>query len=213
MTHSQSTRQRLIDAAIDLFGEQGFKGTTTRELAEAANANIGSIAYYFGNKHGLYLASTHYIADALRQRLGLPSDNTTSTEVPTDAHHARQILQKRLKQMVRIVTEDQECRRWMLLIVREQVQPSEAFDILYDRAFGYIQQGISALIARITGLPQKSHHVIVETHTLVGQVLFLLVGREVLLRRLGLTHFNDDALANIDAIITGHINQLGAANT
>lgn len=209
MSRPQDTRQRLIDAGIELFGEQGFKGTTTRQLAETANANIGSIAYYFGNKHGLYLAAARYIADALCQRLGLSADTTKGAVAPVDTDHAHQALLTLFRQMVRIFTEDPDCRRWMLLVVREQARPGQAFDILYDNAFSHIQQGVSALIARITGLPQESHRVILETHSLVGQVLFLLVGREALLRRLELTDFDADTLADIDAIIEGHLNQLG----
>lgn len=205
----QHTRQRLIEAAIELFGEQGFKGTTTRQLAEAASANIGSIAYHFGNKHGLYLAAARYIATALSQRLGL-ADNPNAER---DDKPARQTLQVLFQRMVRVFTEDPDCRRWMLMVMREQAKPGEAFDILYDDAFGHIQRRVSALIASITGLPQASRRVILETHTLVGQVLFLLVGREVLLRRLGLTHFDAQALADIDAVIDRHLNQLEGSST
>lgn len=213
-THSQErTRQRLIDAGIELFGEQGFKGTTTRQLAETASANIGSIAYHFGNKHGLYLASARYIADALCERLDLPTSVQSMTDeaggLENPLEQARQALLKLFQRMVRVFTEDPDCRRWMLLVVREQARPGEAFDILYDNAFSHIQHGVSALIARITGLAEDSQRVILETHTLVGQVLFLLVGREALLRRLGLTHFDADTLADIDSVISRHLDQLG----
>lgn len=202
---AQHTRQRLIEAGIELFGEQGFKGTTTRQLAEAANANIGSIAYHFGNKHGLYLAAARYIAAALSQRLGLGAEPEAA---PGDDRLPRRALQALFQRMVRVFTEDPDCRRWMLMVMREQAKPGEAFDILYDDAFGHIQRRVSALIALTTGLPQDSRRVILETHTLVGQVLFLLVGREVLLRRLGLAHFDAQALADIDAVIDRHLDQL-----
>lgn len=222
MTHSmrpldarEQTRQRLIEAGIQLFGEQGYRGTTTRQLAQSARANIGSIAYHFGNKHGLYLAAASHIADALCQRLDLPA---SAQPIPTDAaagpyseqavEQAHHVLLKLFQRMVRVFAEDPDCRRWMLMVVREQARPGEAFDILYDNAFGHIQQGVSALIACITGLAEDSQRVILETHTLVGQVMFLLVGREALLRRLGLTQFDADTLTGIDSVISRHLNQL-----
>lgn len=205
---AQRTRQRLIDAGIRLFGEQGFKGTTTRQLAEAAGANIGSIAYHFGNKHGLYLAAARYIAAALGQRLGLSPPPIDAATLPMDTADARRALQTFFQHMVRVFTEDPDCRRWMLMVMREQAQPGEAFDILYDDAFGHLQKRVSALIARIIDRPQESRRVIIETHTLVGQALFLLIGREALLRRLGLTRFDADTLADIDAVIERHLNQL-----
>ena len=49
-------RMRLLDAALALFAEQGFAKTSTREIALAAQVNIASISYYFGDKAGLYRA-------------------------------------------------------------------------------------------------------------------------------------------------------------
>jgi TetR/AcrR family transcriptional regulator, regulator of cefoperazone and chloramphenicol sensitivity len=52
----EDARQRLVEAGLRLFAQQGFSKTSTRELAEAANVNIASISYYFGDKAGLYRA-------------------------------------------------------------------------------------------------------------------------------------------------------------
>ena len=49
-------RGRLLDAALQLFAEQGFSKTSTREIALAAQVNVASISYYFGDKAGLYRA-------------------------------------------------------------------------------------------------------------------------------------------------------------
>jgi len=49
-------RNRLLDAALVLFGEKGFAKTSTREIALAAQVNIAAISYYFGDKAGLYRA-------------------------------------------------------------------------------------------------------------------------------------------------------------
>lgn len=49
-------RNRLLDAALGLFAEKGFAKTSTREIALAAQINIASISYYFGDKAGLYRA-------------------------------------------------------------------------------------------------------------------------------------------------------------
>ena len=49
-------RNRLLEAALALFAEKGFTKTSTREIALAAQVNIASISYYFGDKAGLYRA-------------------------------------------------------------------------------------------------------------------------------------------------------------
>ncbi len=57
-TRSDGTqaRQRLLKAALQLFADKGYQKTSTREIADAAEVNLGSISYYFGDKPGLYRA-------------------------------------------------------------------------------------------------------------------------------------------------------------
>lgn len=52
----EAARTRLLRAGLKLFATQGFSKTSTREVAEAAGVNVASIAYYFGDKAGLYKA-------------------------------------------------------------------------------------------------------------------------------------------------------------
>lgn len=52
----EATRDRLLGVALSLFANQGYSRTSTRELAEAAQANIAAISYHFGDKAGLYRA-------------------------------------------------------------------------------------------------------------------------------------------------------------
>lgn len=50
-------RARLLHAGLRLFAEKGFAKTSTREIAQAAGANLAAIRYYFGDKAGLYRAA------------------------------------------------------------------------------------------------------------------------------------------------------------
>jgi AcrR family transcriptional regulator len=57
MTISRSSaRQRLIQAAIELFVAQGVSETTTKQIAESAEVNEVTLFRHFGNKQGLLLA-------------------------------------------------------------------------------------------------------------------------------------------------------------
>lgn len=51
-----STRQRLIKAALKLFTSQGVTHTTTKQIAELAQVNEVTLFRHFGHKHGLLLA-------------------------------------------------------------------------------------------------------------------------------------------------------------
>lgn len=52
----EETRARILDVAIDLFGNYGFDSITTREVAAQAAVPPASLRYYFVNKEGLYIA-------------------------------------------------------------------------------------------------------------------------------------------------------------
>jgi len=69
-------RQKIIQAAIELFAKQGVSETTTKQIAELAQVNEVTLFRQFGNKHGLLLA---VIEDAeVFAQLG----QSLTTEVP-----------------------------------------------------------------------------------------------------------------------------------
>lgn len=72
----EETRERILDAALPLFADLGFAGASTRKLADAADCNVATIAYYFGDKAGLYLA--------VIQRLQEDLEAATPAIQPTD---------------------------------------------------------------------------------------------------------------------------------
>ncbi|TIW14367.1 MAG: TetR family transcriptional regulator, partial [Mesorhizobium sp.] len=65
-TTADQTRAALVHAALKLFGRQGFDGTSTRQIAAEAKANIGSIAYHFGGKEGLRAAAADFIVETIQ---------------------------------------------------------------------------------------------------------------------------------------------------
>jgi AcrR family transcriptional regulator len=82
----RSTRERLIAAAIDLFGSRGFAETSVQSITSAAGANLASVNYHFGSKEGLLRAAIHRVidpvnAEQLRRLDGLEeSANPPETE-------------------------------------------------------------------------------------------------------------------------------------
>src|SRR3546814_17626771 len=65
----EQTRARLLAAALDCFGPDGFEKVTTRQIATRAGVNLTALTYYFGSKEGLYLACAQYIAGQYSEAL------------------------------------------------------------------------------------------------------------------------------------------------
>lgn len=55
------TRQKLLDAALEAFSENGFKGTSTRDIAERAGVHHPLITYHFKNKEELWRSAADQI--------------------------------------------------------------------------------------------------------------------------------------------------------
>jgi len=53
---AEDRHRQIVQAAIELFARKGFDGTTTREIAQAANVSEALIFRHFPTKHDLYRA-------------------------------------------------------------------------------------------------------------------------------------------------------------
>ena len=54
---AQSTRDRILDMAQELFAAHGFSGTSTRAIAQTAGVNLAQLHYHFGAKRDLFRAA------------------------------------------------------------------------------------------------------------------------------------------------------------
>ncbi|MGH9832678.1 MAG: TetR/AcrR family transcriptional regulator [Blastocatellia bacterium] len=53
---AEDRRQQILDVAVQLFSQKGFRGTTTKEIALAAGVNEAIIFRHFATKSDLYTA-------------------------------------------------------------------------------------------------------------------------------------------------------------
>ncbi|AFZ14375.1 transcriptional regulator, TetR family [Crinalium epipsammum PCC 9333] len=88
----KSTRQRLVQSALQLFAVQGVTETTTRQIAELAEVNEVTLFRQFGSKQGLLLAVMEEaeVFTQLGEVLGQQADQIHSLaqalEAYADAH-------------------------------------------------------------------------------------------------------------------------------
>lgn len=68
---AQSTRvgavgkQRILQAALNMFAERGFSGTSVREIAEESGQAFSLVRFHFGSKEGLRKAVDDYVIETL----------------------------------------------------------------------------------------------------------------------------------------------------
>lgn len=185
-----ATREALVTAAIELFGKLGYDGVGNRALAAAAGVNQALIGYHFGGKSGLYLAVFEHIAEQMKQRLGGPvaaAVEARLAEVRSGTVGREALLEALLMVVDRFVEvfASPETGPWAMLIVREQQNPSAAFDLVWERFLSRMLTLLTRLVAAHQGREEREEEVRLLVFTIVGQVLVFRVARAAALRHLG----------------------------
>ena len=81
MTEFNDKQIEILQVAEQLFAEEGFDGTSVRDIAKKANVNIAMISYYFGSKEKLLEALVvNRIADMHLQLENLYNENIPPIE-------------------------------------------------------------------------------------------------------------------------------------
>lgn len=179
-------RLSLLKAGLELFGECGFKGASTRMIADEAQVNISAIAYYFGGKQELYYSVVEYILSqmiALSKELDFDLPKILNSEI--SKKDSLEVMNQVMDVMMKIFVESEEPRKWCRIIMREQANPTKAFDILYEGKIKKMQNLLAKIIVAYTGLNGDSDEVKIIAHTIYGQLIGFVVGRESIIRNLG----------------------------
>ncbi len=199
---SINTRDRLLQAALKAFGHNDFNAVSTREIVEIAGANISAISYHFGGKQGLYLATAEYMAEAMQAEMKPLLENIQNRLVSAEEDDCRGLLRQLIHGFVHNLLMGEISEDAAGLIFREQNHPTDAFDILYDKFMLPMQKTYSMLVARITGGDPDSRETMLITHSLLGQIVIYRMGRETILRRLGVERFSVEDVNQITDIIS-----------
>jgi AcrR family transcriptional regulator len=117
-----ATRERIVAAAAEAFAERGFRGASTREIAERAGTNQGLITYHFRSKDALWRAAADRIFALLRSRLG-------ARLRALDPQDPRERVRETIREYVRFAAAHPELFR---LMVEEGKNPDERMQWLVD---------------------------------------------------------------------------------
>jgi TetR/AcrR family transcriptional regulator, regulator of cefoperazone and chloramphenicol sensitivity len=201
-TDSLNTRERLLLAALKSFGHNDFDAVSTREIVEIAGANISAISYHFGGKRGLYLATAEYMAERMQAKMKPLMESIRSQLVYSDKDGCQELLKQLIHGFVHNLLMGEVSEDAAGLIFREQNHPTDAFDFLYDKFMLPMQTIYSMLVARITGADPDAKETMLITHSLLGQIVIYRMGRETILRRLGIKRFSADDVNQIAELIS-----------
>jgi TetR/AcrR family transcriptional regulator, regulator of cefoperazone and chloramphenicol sensitivity len=171
----KETRLRIVLAAISLFGQEGYQGASTRELALMAGVNLPALQYYFTGKMGLYLACAEHISITVQARLYPVLDRVRATTQGKGARLAELIdgfctLQDAL---VDFMIGPAGTGKWAMFMVRERVglDSNDAFRIMRRQMGTPYTDYCATLLGRIIGRAPHAPETLIRLNTISGQVL------------------------------------------
>jgi AcrR family transcriptional regulator len=206
------TRTRLLEAGLDHFGRVGFEGANIRAIAAAAGANIAAINYHFGGKRGLYLAVANHIVEGISAAIGpIAAEIIAIAAKPRLAPaEARAALEQFVRTAGRLLATSPQAERWARFILREQLDPTDAFEIIYNCIMGRMHRTLTALVAAVLELDPESEQARLEAFSLLGQALIFRFARAAVLRRMGWEAIGEEEADRIVAQLARAVSRLGA---
>ena len=163
-TTLHETRQRLLEAAGEVFAERGFRAATVRDICQRATANIAAVNYYFGDKERLYTAVLQYAFGCALERYPvlLDLDGQASPE---------QRLRAFIRSfMLRCLGEGSPA--WLgKLMAREMAEPTHALDILIQEAFRPLFELLMSILWELLGPQAEATRVRFCADSILGQCL------------------------------------------
>jgi AcrR family transcriptional regulator len=204
------TRQRLIHSALEVFGEYGFDGASTRMLAERAGANLAAIPYHFGSKEGLYRAAAEYIVEFSKRELQPIIDRIErmAMERKVSRRAASELLEELLQRFSSLVIGSPEADSWAGFIMREQLHPGAAFEILFEGLMKKLIDAASRMLAITLRMRPDDPRLMITTQTVLGQIVIFRSGRAAVLRQLGWKEISADRLKLIQSVVRENMDRI-----
>ncbi|MRW92327.1 DUF1956 domain-containing protein [Duganella sp. FT80W] len=193
------SRERLLHAAMRLFGEQGYSKTSTREIAQAAGANVAAISYYFGDKAGLYQACFAVICTPT-------ADNIDQFAQP---HFTlREALQGYYTQMIAPLMAGGDADAMLRLFYREMLEPTGIWQQVIETNILPEHAALVQVLCRHLGLAAPDDGVHRLAYAIAAMCVQMLIARDVVARITPQMMDTPDAIAAWAAHLVGYAETL-----
>jgi AcrR family transcriptional regulator len=141
-----STRERILEAAGEIFADYGFRCATVRKICEQARVNVAAINYHFHSKEELYSEVLKYWHEFAIKKYPLLFG--VGKDAPSE-DQLRAFIRSLLFRML-----DKGKPAWFgKVMAREMVEPTPAFDRLLEESIHPLNKLLGSIVRKIIGTP------------------------------------------------------------
>jgi len=175
LSHSDPTKQALLEAAASVFAESGYHLARVRSIAARAGTNVAAVNYHFGSKEGLYFAMLHQLMSSTFERFPLLDEVTARGTAEERFTHA-------VGNLLRRFASPDHSAHLKDVIVRELANPTAALERLLTDVARPQFMTMRGLVAEILGPSASARDVAAATFSVAGQCIFYLLARPIIAR-------------------------------
>jgi len=184
------TRQRLLEAALEVFAELGYRNATFREICRRAQANNAAVNYHFRDKENLYLEvlerELHTVTDS-----GL-LDAIARLEAPPEAR-----LRAFIRQLLKGLLGETRPTRLLKLMSNEMIEPTPGIELMVRLGCHPLYDLLRSIIADLMGADADPRTVERCMQSVMAQCMGYHHGRPLLARIYGYDEYDDALIEEI----------------
>jgi AcrR family transcriptional regulator len=165
------TARRILEAAVEVFAEEGYDGASTRSLADRAKVNLPAIQYYFGSKEGLYRAAIGEIVSLVETHLApAAAVVVTALEGKRDPEKLFAALYQLLDAFTALVTSRDATASRSRFITRAEIEGKPALDLLHESVTRLGIRPCAEVVAKLLRRDADDQEILVRTLAILGQI-------------------------------------------
>jgi AcrR family transcriptional regulator len=188
-------RNRILLAAIGMFGEQGFASASTRAIAASAGVNPPALQYYFHNKERLHQACGQYIADRIKDHLRESLAEAAEVLKAGDRAAVPQALWAVMETVVDHSSDETEIPGWRQFLAQAAADLTDTTcAFIHNEAVQPLYEMMARLIALAWGRPADDGTARVAAVLLLSQTRSFGIQQEGALAMLGWPDFEEGRL-------------------
>ncbi len=198
--NDENSKQRILKVATKLFAQQGFGGTSIRQICREAKANICMISYFWGGKQELY---NGIIEDLIVRQTEYAKTFIDFNLEPSslDKNNQISLLINIINKFIEFFYSENISKDLILFLLK--VQQNEGF-VINSPSFLYLRKTISAIFNK----SENDKEIIYKTLFIISQVNSPRIMRGFSLSLLGQDDFNQEDIKIIKENVKIYINAL-----
>lgn len=207
---AQDSKEKILDAAVTVFANNGFEGARTRDIAKIADVNISTLHYHFQTKDKIYGSVIKKI-HALSTQFMMPT-MIAQREIIENSTDKKEIVEaiKIMANTFILTITNPENKRYSKIIAFEQIEQSKHFKTLFESVMQHVCEPFTLGVAKIINKKPDAIETILLTHTLHGMMTAFQHNKSSLLYLTGWKGYDDNNSKQIKKHISRTIDTLFA---